>query len=151
MSQSDTPAVEPDGHRHSRRRRHSHRGNATRGRIYLIIFLLLSRAYDAWNLTTMDSYTRDHLLHSVAPLAFVDTALFVALLFRQSWARYGLILFQMYLLSALIIFFPVLIDKMAVDHELLARIIFAGTLHAVIIWALICWTDIRRLTSRGYE
>lgn len=153
---STSPEIPPD-HASQRRRSHrskrrSHRGDVVLGRVYLIGFWILARSHDVWiSLTTPEDYLRDVLV-KIVPLGILDTALFGALLGRQAWARYLLITYHMYRVASYLIVIPITLQVThQVDGALIFRMASAPVMDSLIIWALICSPDIRRLVTRTYE
>jgi hypothetical protein len=150
MSHSDTSAMESGQNRHSRRRR-SRRGDATKGRVYLLLFLLLDRAHDIWIFFATEPYLRNKTLGFLVPFAILDTTLVVAMLFRQVWARYILILYHLYRAVSYLLFIPSYLDQILAHRDLIIRMVAALILDCLISWALIRWGDVRRVTARNYE
>ncbi len=150
-----SPQIPPDNassrRRSHRSKKHSHRGDAVLGRLYLVGFWVLARCYDLWIFFTTPKYLEREVLVILVPFAMLDTALFGAMLARQGWSRYILIIYHMYRVASSLIVVPMYMDRILADHVFLFRMVSSPIIDSLMVWALICSADIRRLVSRTYE
>jgi TctA family transporter len=101
-------------------------------------------------LNTPEYAKRDYARHE-APMAIITTSLFIAVIYRQAWARYLLLALLLFRLGSTLIFVPMQTEAMLQNPAMAIDVLFYPALAGCIIWGIKSIPSIRRLVSRTYE
>ncbi len=146
---AETATAIPRAERHRPKYGSSHQRNR-RGRLWLLLLFFCLRASDALLYLGVPATDKSRLFAAICVGAIWTTAALCGIWARQDWCRGGA---SFLILASTLCSTPFVpgLYQLPANERVLIVFFAAMTINGLVVWAVACLPDIRRLTSRAYQ